>query len=70
MTDLPKFSQVDHREIFLKRLQDPELGAAYLASVMRDKDKEEIERALSNIAEANNPEDVKANSKKQKTESA
>jgi DNA-binding phage protein len=53
MARVQKFEKVDGRPLFLKRLRKPDTAAAYLASVLRDGDKNEIQLALSDIAEAN-----------------
>lgn len=65
MAIVRKFSKVDNRAGFLRRLKDPEVAAAYLASVMRDPKQGEIERALTSIAEANDVEVVRVNAKTQ-----
>jgi hypothetical protein len=59
MTKNTGLSKADHRLGFLRRLKNPDLAAAYLASVMRDRNKAEIKRALSSIAEANDVEIVR-----------
>lgn len=56
MARIQKFEKEDNHKAFLRRLRKPAIAAAYLASVMRDKDKLEIRQAIIDIASANGVE--------------
>lgn len=52
MARISNFEKVVGRSSDIAQLRDPEVAGAYLASIFRDGDKNEIERAMTDIAEA------------------